>query len=602
MVSDGFVSDISLARINSLYRSSSEGLTSVLSEYGWVELSLDSTPDELNRTYEMLAYILPALSSGHSSRNDVSFKFPILNAPPSYLQFFFDLFSLGEPDTPYNEVLVSYLHLEDSGSQEYELYDCDSLSSIQFLLESIRDSPALIFPGRFQFSQGDSGPILNTRRANQRTVNGFCVDLDPSNVGSDDLPLDPSVLLHLLKNSHPGLRPSYICLSGRGVHLWYIFDRPVQTFRSQNPRRQKLQALSRSLYSYFEILTEDLPCILDSRCSALNHGFRAPGSLTKRGYPVRCFCPQDKVFGHSVINPYELSVTLSSLSDLMSFDYPPELRVDASDIAWKSFSEMKRELDLIRTRPATDSQLEFIHSLFESGFISDREYSRSLALTSPQAGELIGRALERRDIQRSASNRYPNRPGWRTRPHSFIAGSSGGIYNVVLDNIQKVPLGRRYLSLHMLAGVAYMMVNPVKTKGDLERDMLSLLETPWAKAGTPLSNRDVRNALLGYTANNWQTRNSIVSTLGFDPFGDPAKRNGRSRSDHLTNVANPARIAILRKRNLSAIIAALEEDPRASKRSVAKMTGISYPTVIKYWKEACRELGIEDTRSGNHRK
>lgn len=588
------------ARLLLLYRESSEGLDRVLLSNDWVELSVDMGPTDLRLVYEYLAYVLPSLERSASPSGGIRLRPPVLNTPPSYLQFFFDLFSLGESDTPYNEVLVSYLHLEDTGLQSYELYDCDSVSSIEYLLSSIKDSPALIFPGRFQFSQGDSGLVLNTRRANQRTVNGVCVDIDPFSKSSDDLPIDPVVLSELLSRVDSRITPSYICLTGRGLHLWYIFDKPVQTFRSRNPRRVKLQALSRALYSYFAALLDDLPCVLDHRCSAINHGFRAPGSLSKRGYPVRCYCPSGFVNRHSVLSPLVISEVLSSLSESMGFEYAEDSRLSADDVRWKTFSDMRVELSLLHSRPATDSQLEFISNLHDSGWVTDLEFSRCISISAPQAGELIGRALERRNLSRSKSNKMPIRPTWRTRPHSVIAGRSGGIYRVVLENIQKVPLGRRYLSLHMLAGVAYMMIDPIKTKAELEGDLTALLDTQWAKMGTPLTQRDVRNALLGYTPENWQTRNSISSILGFDPFGDPPKRNGRARADHLALVANPARSAKMKENALNAIVECLRSDVGASKRSISLKSGVSYTTVSKYWAEACDILGIEDTRSGFH--
>lgn len=600
MVRSFFDEALAEVRLSSLYRESSVGLDRVLVSNGWVELSIELGPADLRLVYEYLAFVLPALERSVSMPGGVVLKSPILHTPPSYLQFFFDLFSLAESDTPYNEVLVSYLHLEDTGLQSYELYDCDSVSSIEYLLSSIKDSPALIFPGRFQFSQGGSGLILNTRRANQRTVNGICVDIDPFINSSVDLPIDPVVLSELLSRVDSRLRPSYVCLTGRGLHLWYIFDKPVQTFRARNPRRIKLQALSRALYSYFATILKDLPCVLDHRCAAINHGFRAPGSLSKRGYPVRVYCPSDFVNRHSVVSPLEISDVLSSLSETMGFEYPEDSRLFADDVRWKSFSDMRTELALLRSRPATDSQLEFISNLHDSGWVTDQEFSRCISICAPQAGELIGRALERRNLSRSRSNKLPIRPSWRTRPHSVIAGKSGGIYRVVLENIQKVPLGRRYLSLHMLAGVAYMMVDPIKTKAELESDLTALLDTKWAKMGTPLTLRDVRNALLGYTPENWQTRNSICSILGFDPFGDPPKRNGRSRADHLAHVANPARSAKMKKSALDAIIKCLKADPGASKRAISLTSGVSYTTVSKYWVEACDILGIEDCRSRYH--
>ena len=141
--------------------------------------------------------------------------------------------------------------------------------------------------------------------------------------------------------------------------------------------------------------------------------------------------------------------------------------------------------------------------------------------------------------------------------------------------------GNRYNSLHMLAGVAYMMVKPEKTLASLTEDFMGLLKTPWAKAGRPLTERDVKTALLGYNPDNRQTINSVIRTLGFNPFGEPAKRNGRTREQHLAMIAE--------KRTSEAVgemVRALKEQPGARKIDVIRATGLSKATVYKYWEKA----------------
>ena len=130
----------------------------------------------------------------------------------------------------------------------------------------------------------------------------------------------------------------------------------------------------------------------------------------------------------------------------------------------------------------------------------------------------------------------------------------------------------------MLAGVAYMMIKPGIPKEDVRDDFMQLLDTPWAKAGIPLTERDIKNALGGYNPNNRQTVNSIITTLGFSPFKPPAKRNGRKQSDHLRLVAEK-KIDNSRMK----IIEVLKEKPDANMSEVARITGLSRPTVQKHW-------------------
>ena len=197
------------------------------------------------------------------------------------------------------------------------------------------------------------------------------------------------------------------------------------------------------------------------------------------------------------------------------------------------------------------------------------------------AKNLIQKGLNRRGEGDKTVGRLNDYSGWTQKPHWLIAGKTGGVYNTVFSNITRVKPGRRYNSLHMLAGVAYMMVRPEKTLASLTEDFMGLLKTPWAHAGKPLTERDIRNALLGYNPDNRQTINSVVRTLGFNPFGEPAKRNGRTREEHL---------ALVNQRRsddaLERVAAELTKNPAARKTDVIRATGLSKKTVYKYWDEA----------------
>jgi CMP-N-acetylneuraminic acid synthetase len=137
----------------------------------------------------------------------------------------------------------------------------------------------------------------------------------------------------------------------------------------------------------------------------------------------------------------------------------------------------------------------------------------------------------------------------------------------------------------MLAGVAYMMIRPSIPKEEVHKDFMALLNTSWAQAGTPLTERDIKNALAGYNPNNRQTVNSIISTLGFSPFKEPAKRNGRTQEEHLNMVARK-KIEKSKKK----ITQILREQPDISISKAARLTGLSRPTVTKYWEECKRDM------------
>ena len=581
-------------------------MSSVLDDMDWIELDPKLSSGEMLRSHDLLTYAIPAVEARESKPIldssgrgfTYTLEMPRVSMRPSTLQFFYDLFHLGAASlNPYNDVLVSYLHLSDSNAQSYEKYPCSSAAETELFFKAISEEPALIFPGRFQTFRGRGATSVNTQEAFQRTWNGICIDLDP--VPDEDgvvWPMDSCVLEHVFHRCDPRLLPNYVCLTGRGLHLWYVFDRPLQTFRRTNPRRRRFKALAKALYSYFDMILDGQPCVLDTHCSSLNHGFRAPGSLTKRGEIVSCFCPVEAAYRHSTCDPLSLSSALAGIRGVL---YPADLVLSDDDVRWKSYEDLalerKARHEDFDSRPASEDQLSFIQSLSDQGLISMEELDDALSFTAHQASDVIRQALSKRDSgHMRGKRRPPELSEWRTKPHTLTSGATGGVYRVVLQSLPKVPQGRRYLSMYMCAGVAYMMDRPIVSRKQLEDDFTSLLETPWAKAGTPLTRRDVANALLGYKESNWQSRASICATLGFDPFGASAKRNGRKRREHLETVASPAADKARRERSLTALKRVLSAEPDISQNAAAKRTGLSRTTVRKYWAEAKDAIGINN--------
>ena len=560
------------------HQDSVEGMSDLLiNSYGWAELYSDFDEDELIEAMNVI--------SENFETVETQLQFDIFRQPARTLlngcslQFFFDLFGYGS-QIDATDILISYLSDVDSGgSQKYQLYAGDSPADIEFFFESIIRQPALIFQGTFLPTYTKGVPSPTTRLNRQRSLNAICVDIDPMpSAGGEHRPITPDVLDQFLAECPDDLTPSYICLTGNGIHLWYIFDSPIQVFSRNSTRVRKLNALARGLYRCVELIIEGSESELDFSCCVLNHGFRAPGSLTKYGDVVRCFCPEDRVYQRSSKNAAELSRIVSGY--LGSEFEPSDVLLD-SDAIWKSRRQITEEhnawLEQKTKTPASEAQLEMLFDLERQGLLKKAEVETIDGINSLYASELIRKALARRtDAKLSATT--SSYSTWRTKPHSLIAGSTGGVYACILNAITEVSVGRRYNSLHMLAGVAYMMIKPGIPKEDVRDDFMRLLDTPWAKAGIPLTERDIKNALGGYNPNNRQTVNSIITTLGFSPFKPPAKRNGRKQSDHLRLVAEKK----IDKSRIK-IVEVLKEKPDASMAEVSRITGLSRPTVKKHW-------------------
>ena len=97
---------------------------------------------------------------------------------------------------------------------------------------------------------------------------------------------------HVLKAKRLPM-PTYIVSSGTGVHLYYVFERPVPMFANI---AKQLQNLKRELTK--KIWNESIVDINDDRDiqqEGIYQGFRMPGTVTKNGERVVAFETGDKV-------------------------------------------------------------------------------------------------------------------------------------------------------------------------------------------------------------------------------------------------------------------------------------------------------------------
>lgn len=541
-------------------------MSQALQDHGWLELSCNPSPDEL---YSFLA-----------SSEEYMGLTGDAQASPSLLQFFYSLYGFGNENLSY-DILISTLPEDDSSRQEYRMYSGESISDLLFFIEDIQRKPAFIFQGTFSpIMKSRNEEMIVTWRRRQRTLNAICVDIDGASYVDRKDPLSPEILSYILDNLPEEICPTYITLTGNGVHCWYFFDSPLQVFSQNTVRNRKLTSLIRGLYRVYEILLEGIDAEVDYSCASLNHCFRAPGSLTKYGDIVLLFSNDKSTQPYS---PCALSI---ALKNLLSDEYSFRDVLTEDDCVFKTTQQIARESEEIRSMnaslPATEKQLALLAELSEQeNALPEIKEKLTESLTKGEAASLIRKSFSRNRSHASKKACAYDYSGWATKPHWLTAGSSGGVYNTILSRIQEVKVGRRYSSLFMLAGVAYMMVNPIKTQDAVRKDFMELLSTPWARQGHPLTERDVNNAIKGYTANNWQTVNSIVKALGFYPFSPPAKRNNRRREEHLAMVAESKR-----KNSLEIVAQVLREEPSATKARVIELSGLSKPTVYKYWDRA----------------
>lgn len=110
----------------------------------------------------------------------------------------------------------------------------------------------------------------------------FAVVVDVDYVGKQQLK-------NLLKQFGNGvqLRPTYLVSSGKGVHLYYFLQEPVQLYRNREEVLAELkEALIRRLWNDTSSIRPDSPDII-----GIYQGFRCVGSQSKLGvdFPVKAY-------------------------------------------------------------------------------------------------------------------------------------------------------------------------------------------------------------------------------------------------------------------------------------------------------------------------
>lgn len=452
-----------------------------------------------------------------------------------------------------------------------------------YLERDVVQQESFIYLGKFW--QPESG-YISTRTQFQDTIEAFCVDIDRTpgyHIMGGQLAVDLAAIFA----AHPEVRPQYVTLTGTGAQLWYMFGKGIRLYSDRVPRRRKYAALLHELYAWWDAHLYRNRGKIDMTCASLNHAFRAPGSPSKHGYGTMLLRDGSRRFEPT--DPLKLAGFLG----YEGLD-PWDARSELDDEAREQIAAAKAERG---SRPATERQLERIDRMHEDGALSDDEFGGAGELTVAAADALIKRGAERYEQwSRSASG-------------DGTIAINGGIevrakprhrklYEHVLARIgTETPVGTRYYALTVLAGYAY---NCGVTKAQLERDMHALMESPVGlkrskRDGKGITEQDVQAALKSYAPlGALRHRDKAEELLGWK-FGAPAKRNRRTREEHLADVHQSRSFMTQMK-----LVRYLQKNPKASQTKAEKDLGITRKTLRKYWVEACRIAQVEDTRSGNH--
>lgn len=429
-----------------------------------------------------------------------------------------------------------------SWAMDYSGYRMWRYNPVVFYKEGKRNLHRLVLKDQgesFAFLEGRKFAIMppatfvgNTNSyKNARFLYAFAIDLDGVDVGD---------LNYLLHGMTTGFYPTanIVVNSGHGVHLYYLLAQPIGMFSTRIEALNKLKAgLTKLVWTVSKFGVEK------AQVQSVVQGFRLPGTLTKFGKPIRAFFNQGapmhaiEDLNRTVNKKYKLTdIEISRLNDDKPYN-PASVTLEEAQRLWPEW----------------------------------------------YAARVIGK-------KRVGKKWHINR----------------ALYDWWLDILKD---GTQVEEHHRYWCILTLVVYAVKCdipRDEVLQDALGLVRVFDAKSTTvdnPFIEDDVYDAMRAYDEeyNKWPLR-VIETTTGIRI--EKNKRNGRTQRKHIQvmnairdNVTHPdgewrkgnGRKKGSRKSESDSRCAAIvrkwkEEHPASSNKSqCARETGLSRPTVLKWW-------------------
>lgn len=343
----------------------------------------------------------------------------------------------------------------------------------------------------------------NTNRiADAQRMHALIFDLD--GVGEKQFP----ALFYRFGFNNRGYRtlpiPTYIVLSGNGVHIYYVFERPIDLYPNLKPLLKKLK-YGMTTYKIWNKETSQLQQVQQQ---PISQGFRMVGSINEKyGTPIKAFLTGEKIafeeFNHAAM---------------------PEDRI----LDWK---------------PSAGN--------------ASKMYAQKWA-----GGVNNGEKLYKWWLKKSENiDRYS--------------------YETPI-----IKPGHRYYYMLCLAIYASKCCIPYER---LKADMYEVFERiRWVEHDNELTEYDVKNALKAYSKDYYNFTIDDIEKLT-DIKIDRGRRNGRKQEQHI-KIMTAIRDALYpngewrgRPSAQQAVEDYQREHPGARKADCIRDTGLSKPTVYKWW-------------------
>lgn len=185
----------------------------------------------------------------------------------TYKDFYRDIFPCGsfERKRKYDDQKGNGIALVLNGNDYKRVTITDELDELDYL----RDNDFVILNGLSYY--GNARTMKNASLL-------YAMIFDIDGIGSIDK------LTNLISQVTNGIcpLPTYIVNSGHGVHLYYVFDKPIPLYNHlKEPLKELKYYLTRKLWNMYVSDIEEI------QYQGINQGFRMVGSPTKLGHEIR---------------------------------------------------------------------------------------------------------------------------------------------------------------------------------------------------------------------------------------------------------------------------------------------------------------------------
>lgn len=382
---------------------------------------------------------------------------------------------------------------------------------------------------------------------------GFTFDID----GNDWKNLGTFLRYLDLTRGGGMLEPSLICLSGTGLHLYYLLDEPVRLNRRT---AEDLQYLKRAITTKLWALCSSAE---SPQYQGIYQGFRVPGSLPKKEYglgeAVECYAPADN-YGNPEV-PYHTLRQLNT-KEFLEVSGLPEDREPLSEenilfLESQPFTPWEKKMPLAEAK-----------KLYPEWYRTRKE--------KPE--KKTGRRPKRKKAAKT---------GWK---------SNEALYRWWISRLlmpRSVRQGHRY---HCIAALAVFGVKCGIPFSRVKADALSFFDYFESLTVDPANHfhkTDLEKALNYYHMENAvRMRSRIIAENTGIPIPSKHRHLGLTRTQaaaHARQVRDAKRRGVPwqrgngRKELKNAVYSWRKSNPDSTKSDCRKELGLSYPTIRKWW-------------------